>query len=166
MLRALRLNPVSVLHWDEYDHGHPNLKAASGLYPGQKGNAMGVPGKFDFGTGRTYSLLPHVEIVIGSIEGYGADGPESDTVAEMRLGIPKGSSDVTMRDLEMIGKKVKKASPVYVSHVRTQQGDGQAWPAEGYIVFAAIFRPPNENGYREAKQWLEWLAKTYYRGGA
>jgi hypothetical protein len=82
----------------------------------------------------------------------------------MMLGIPRGSSDVSMRDLTKMDMAVRKSSPVGPVYVDTFQGDGQAWPADGFIGFATFFDPPNEDGFREAKEWLEWFAKTYYRG--
>ena len=159
-----RMNPASVITWQEYEYGHPNLKVASGLYPGQKGDAMDVVKKFDFGTGRTYALLPHVEITpVRHTIRMGANGPESDTVAEMRLGIPKGSPDVTERDFDAIAAKIDEDSPVGL-RMGKARGDGQAWPAEGFLEISAFFPTPNEDGFREAKQWLEWFTRTYYRG--
>lgn len=161
-----RMNPASPLRWSEYEfmRGAPSLKAAGGLYPGQKGDAMGVAGKFDFGTGRTYTLLPHVEIVPAedSVR-MGANGPESDTEASIRLGIPKGSTDVTLRDFDTIAVKLDEDSPVRLDMGRAP-GDGPAWPAKGFLEIMAFFPPPNADGFREAKEWLEWFAKTYYRG--
>lgn len=161
-----KMNPASPLRWSEYEfmRGAPSLKAAGGLYPGQKGDAMAVAGKFDFGTGRTYALLPHVEIVpVEHSARMGADGPESDTEASIRLGIPKESSGVTVRDLRKIADKLEQDSPVRLS-MNTTPGDGQAWPAKGFLEVFAFFPPPNSDGFREAKEWLEWFAKTYYRG--
>lgn len=161
-----RMNPASPLRWSEYEffRGAPSLKAASGLYPGQKGYEMGVAGKFDFGTGRTYTLLPHVEIVpVQESARMGADGPESDTKGSIRLGIPKGSTDVTMRDFDTIAVKLDEDSHVML-HMGRAPGDGQAWHADGFLEIMAFFPPPNSDGFREAKEWLEWFAKTYYRG--